>query len=70
MDAPLFDCSILEQHTLIRFLGAKGVKPSEMNQRMLAEYGSVNCMSQRIVYERVETFKSRRTGESDKAHGS
>jgi hypothetical protein len=68
MDAPQFDCTILEQRALIRFLWAEGVKPSDLNQRMLAQYGSVNCMSQRKVSDWVETFKSRRTSESDKAH--
>jgi hypothetical protein len=70
MDAPLFECTILEQHALIRFVWAERVKPGDLNQRMLAQYGSVNCMSPRIVYNWVETFKSRRTSESDKAHGS
>jgi hypothetical protein len=52
MDAPLQDCSIVEQRGVVRFLWAEGVKPVEINRRMLAQYGQ-STMSQRKVYEWV-----------------
>ena len=38
-DAPLQDCSIEEQRGVVRFLWAEGVKPVEIQRRMLAQYG-------------------------------
>jgi len=59
MDAPLQDCTIEEQRGVVRFLWTEGVKPVEIHRRMLADYGQ-NTMSQRKVYEWVESFKSGR----------
>ena len=60
MDPPLQDCTIEEQHGVLRFLWVEGVKPVEIHRRMLAQYGQ-STMSQRKVYEWVERFKSGRT---------
>jgi len=57
MDPPLQDCIIKEQHGVVRFLWAEGVKPVEICRRVLAQYGQ-STMSQRKVYEWVERFKS------------
>jgi len=57
MDTPLQDCTIEEQRDVVRFLWAEGVKPVEIHRRMLAQYGQ-STMSQRKVYEWVESFKS------------
>ena len=56
MDAPLQDCTIEEQHGVVRFLWAEGVKSVEIHHQMLAQYGQ-NTMSQRKVYEWVDRFK-------------
>jgi len=50
MDAPLQDCTIKEQHGVVRLLWAEGAKPVEIHRRMLAEYGQ-STMSQRKVYK-------------------
>jgi len=50
MDIPLQDCTNEEQHGVVRFLWAEGVKPVEIHRRMLAEYGQ-STMSQQKVYE-------------------
>jgi len=60
MDAPLQDCTIEEQRGVVQFLWAEGAKPVEIHRRMLAQYGQ-STMSQRKVYEWVESFKSGRT---------
>jgi len=39
MDVPLQGCSIDEQHGVVWFLWAEGVKPVEIHCRMLAQYG-------------------------------
>ena len=57
MDAPLQDCTIEEQRGVVRFLWAEGAKPVEIHRRMSAQYGQ-STMSQRKVYELVESFKS------------
>jgi len=64
MDAPLQDCTIKEQHGVVLFLWAEGVKPVEINCRMLAQYGQ-STMSQRNDYEWVERFKSGQTRVTD-----
>ena len=56
MDVPLQDCTIEEQHGVVRFLWAEVVKPVEYHRRILAQYGQ-STMSQRKVYEWVERFK-------------
>jgi len=55
---------------LIRCLWAQWVKPGDMHRRPLPKYATVNCVSQRKVYERVETFKFGRTSESVETPGS
>jgi len=60
MDPPLQDSTIGEQRGVVRFLWAEGVTPVEIHRHMLAQYGQ-STMSQRKVYEWVESFKSGRT---------
>jgi len=43
------------------------VKPFDIHWRILAKYVTVNCTSQREVFEWVETFKPKRTSVLDKA---
>jgi len=64
MDAPLQDCTIEDQHCIVQFLWAEGVKPVEIHHRMLDQYGQ-STMSQRKVYEWVERFKSGRISVTD-----
>ena len=64
MDAPLQDCTIEEQHGVVRFLWAEGVKRVEIHRRMLAQYGQ-STVSQQKVYEWVERFKSGQTRVTD-----
>jgi len=64
MDAPLQDCTIKEQHGVVRFLWAEGVKPVEIHHCMLAQYGQ-STMSQQKVCEWVERFKLSRTRVTD-----
>ena len=64
MDAPLQDCTIKEQHGVVRFLWAEGAKPVEIHHHMLAQYGQ-STMSQRKVYDWVERFKWGRTRVTD-----
>ena len=64
MDASLQDCTITEQHGVVQFLWAEGVKPVEIHHCMLAQYGQ-STMSQGKVYEWVERFKSGRTRVTD-----
>jgi len=64
MDAPLQDCTIEEQHGIVRFLWAEGVKRVEIHCRMLVQCGQ-STMSQRKVCEWVERFKLGRTRVTD-----
>jgi len=64
MDAPLQDCTIEEQRGVVQFLWAEGVKLTEINHCMLAQYGQ-STMSQQKVYEWVERFKLDRTRVTD-----
>jgi len=64
MDAPLQDRTIEEQHGVVQFPWAEGVKSVEIHCRMLAQYGQ-STMSQQKVYEWVERFKSGRTRVTD-----
>jgi len=64
MDAPWEDCTIEEQRGVVRFLWAEGAEPVEIHRRMLTQYGQ-STMSQRTVYEWVESFKSGRTRVTD-----
>ena len=69
MDAPLQDCTIQEQRGVVQFRWAEGAKPVEIHCRMLAQYGQ-STMSQRKVYEWVESFKSVRTRVTDEGRSS
>jgi len=69
MDAPLQNCTIEEQCSVVRFLWAEGTKPVEIHRRMLAQYGQ-STMSQRKVYEWVERFKSCRTRVTEEGRSS
>jgi hypothetical protein len=40
MAAPLSDCTINEQRTVVCFLWAEGVKSAEIHRQMLAQYGA------------------------------
>jgi len=63
MDALLQECTIEEQRGIVRFLWA-GVKPVEIQRRMLAQYRQ-STMIQRKFYEWVKRFKSGRTRVTD-----
>jgi hypothetical protein len=60
MEAPLSECTISEQHAVIKFLWADRIKPSEIYRRLLVQYGD-KCIGQIKVYEWVERFKNERT---------
>jgi hypothetical protein len=64
--APLRDCTIEEQHTVVCFLWAEGVKSAEIHPRMLAQYGA-RTMHQRKIYEWIERFKEGRTSVTDES---
>ena len=65
MVAPLEDATHEEQRAMIRFPAAEGVvKPSEVNKRMSAQYGS-SYLNQRNVYKWMERFKEGRTSIKD-----
>jgi hypothetical protein len=64
MAALLSDCTIEEQHTVVCFLRAKGVKSEEIHCWMLAQYGACT-MHQRKIYEWIERFKEGRTSVTD-----
>jgi hypothetical protein len=66
MAAPLSDCTIEEQHTVVRFLWAEGVKSAEIHCRMLAQYGA-RTMHQQKIYEWIERFKEGRTSVMDES---
>jgi hypothetical protein len=53
MEAPLSECTISEQHAVIIFIWAEGIKPCEIHRRMLVQYGD-RCIGQRKVYEWIE----------------
>ena len=60
MASPLEDCTLEEQRSVIRFLVAKSVQPSEILSRMLIQYGK-SCMNRANVYKWVDRFKSGQT---------
>jgi transposase len=66
MAAPLSDCAIEEQRVVVRFLRTEGVKSTEIDRRMLAEYGA-RTMHQRNIYEWIERFKEGRTSVTDES---
>ncbi|UYV71584.1 hypothetical protein LAZ67_8003772 [Cordylochernes scorpioides] len=59
MEAPLKDCTTLEQRAVIRFLNAEGIQTSQICQRMKNIYGE-SCMSQKNIYKWVNEFKNGR----------
>ncbi|UYV74512.1 hypothetical protein LAZ67_11003744 [Cordylochernes scorpioides] len=52
MEAPLKDCTTLEQRAVIRFLNAEGIQTSQICQRMKNIYGE-SCLSQKNIYKWV-----------------
>lgn len=64
MACPLENCTAEEQRSVIRFLVAEGVKPSEIHERMLKVYGN-HCLHRSNIYKWVEQFKSGRANVSD-----
>lgn len=40
MDAPLNNCTIKEQHAIVSYLWAEGVKPAEIHHWRLTLYGA------------------------------
>jgi hypothetical protein len=66
MAAPLSDCTIEEQRTLVQFLGAEGAKSAEIHSWMLAQYGACTTNQQKI-YEWIKHFKEGRTSVTDES---
>jgi len=52
MAAPLSNCTVEEQRSVIRFLWSGGVKPSEIYRRMKVQYGAIG-LSLVWTYERT-----------------
>lgn len=67
MDAPLRDCTIVEQCAIVTFLWTDEVKHFETLHRMLSPYGSENKITQVKVYDRVERYKTARTSVTGEA---
>ncbi|UYV60247.1 hypothetical protein LAZ67_1000538 [Cordylochernes scorpioides] len=59
MEAPLKDCTTLEQRAVIRFLNAEGIQTSQICQRIKNIYGE-SCLSQKNIYKWVNEFKNGR----------
>ncbi|UYV74187.1 hypothetical protein LAZ67_11002345 [Cordylochernes scorpioides] len=59
MEAPLKDCTTLEQRAVIRFFNAEGIQTSQIFQRMKNIYGE-SCLSQKKNYKWVNKFKNGR----------
>lgn len=55
MSATLEKCSVVEQHSVVRFLSS-GVSPPDIHKCMLAQYEN-SCMNLRNVYKWIEHFK-------------
>jgi hypothetical protein len=64
--APLSDCTIEEQRTVVRSLWAEGIKSAEIHRRMLAQY-EAHTLHQRKIYEWIERFKEGRTIVTDES---
>ncbi|UYV78435.1 hypothetical protein LAZ67_16001348 [Cordylochernes scorpioides] len=58
MEAPLKDCTTLEQRAVIRFLNAEGIQAYQICQRMKNIYGG-SCLSQKNIYKWVNEFINR-----------
>ncbi|UYV77659.1 hypothetical protein LAZ67_15001841 [Cordylochernes scorpioides] len=59
MEAPLKDCTTLEQRAVIRFLNAEGIQTYQICQRIKNIYGE-SCLSQKNIYKWVNEFKNGR----------
>jgi hypothetical protein len=66
MAAPLSDCTIEEQCTVVHFLWAERVKCAEIHHQMLAQYGALT-MHQQKVYEWIEHIKEGRISVTDES---
>jgi hypothetical protein len=66
MAAPLSNCTIEEQPTVVCFLWPEGVKTAEIHRRILAEYGA-RTMQQRKISEWTERFNEGRTSVTDES---
>jgi hypothetical protein len=66
MAAPLSDCTIEEQRTVVRFLWTEGVTSEDIYCQMLARHGA-HTMHQRKIYEWIERFKEGRTSVMDES---
>jgi len=47
VNTPLSDYTILENRAVISHFWAEGVKPADIHRKIVAQYGGVNCVSQR-----------------------
>ncbi|UYV75552.1 hypothetical protein LAZ67_13000588 [Cordylochernes scorpioides] len=56
MEAPLKDCTTLEQRAVIRFLNAEGIQTSQICQRMKNIYGK-SCLSQKTFINGLTSSK-------------
>ncbi|UYV78755.1 hypothetical protein LAZ67_16002664 [Cordylochernes scorpioides] len=56
MEAPLKDCTTLEQRAVIRFLNAEGIQTSQICQRMINIYGE-SCLSQKTFINGLTSSK-------------
>jgi hypothetical protein len=53
MAAPLNNCTTEEQHTVVCFLLAEGIKSAEIHCWMLAQYGACTVQQQDLRVERT-----------------
>ncbi|UYV79388.1 hypothetical protein LAZ67_17002441 [Cordylochernes scorpioides] len=56
MEAPLKDCTTLEQRAVIRFLNAEGIQTSQICQRMKNIYDE-SCLSQKTFINGLTSSK-------------
>jgi hypothetical protein len=66
MTAPLSDCTNKEQHALVSFLWAEGIKSAEIHRRILAQYGA-RIVNQRKICEWIDRFEEGRTSVTDES---
>ena len=55
MATPSRECTLEEQHAVVRFLSAHGVSGTEIYS-MIIQYGR-SCMNRRNIYKRIERFQ-------------
>jgi hypothetical protein len=60
LDGPIFISTKEEQRAVVQFVWAQGVPGAEMHRTISVQYGN-SVVSQRLVYEWIERFKSGRT---------